>query len=65
MLRHRARPRFTIGPRIAVVPLVDIRPDAADAADPLLHEPAPAFPVPDQAPPRPRHPHRVTEIGPR
>lgn len=45
MLRHRARPRFTVDPRIAVVPLVDIRPDAADAADPLLHEPARAFPA--------------------
>ncbi|MFI1730985.1 glycosyltransferase family 4 protein [Streptomyces acidicola] len=45
MLRHRARPRFAIDPRVTVVPLVDIRADAADAADPLLHEPARVFPA--------------------
>lgn len=45
MLRHRARPRFAIDPRVTLVPLVDIRPDAADAADPLLHEPARVFPA--------------------
>ncbi|MFJ1998231.1 glycosyltransferase family 4 protein [Streptomyces asiaticus] len=45
MLRHRARPRFAIDPRVTVVPLVDIRADAADAADPLLHRPAEVFPT--------------------
>ncbi|CAM5499291.1 hypothetical protein SANTM175S_08219 [Streptomyces antimycoticus] len=46
MLRHRTRPRFVIDPRVTVVPLVDIRADAADAADPLLHQPAEVFPPP-------------------
>ncbi|MFE0515398.1 glycosyltransferase family 4 protein [Streptomyces sp. NPDC058964] len=45
MLRHRARPRFAIDPRVTVVPLVDTRPDAADAADGLLHQPARVFPA--------------------
>ncbi|MBA6433773.1 glycosyltransferase family 4 protein [Streptomyces sp. GMR22] len=45
MLRHRARPRFAIDPRVTVVPLVDIRADAADAADPLLYRPAEVFPT--------------------
>ncbi|MFF7652624.1 glycosyltransferase family 4 protein [Streptomyces sp. NPDC007983] len=45
MLRHRARPRFVIDPRVAVVPLVDIRADATDTADPLLHQPAEVFPT--------------------
>ncbi|MEU5730601.1 glycosyltransferase family 4 protein [Streptomyces antimycoticus] len=45
MLRHRTRPRFVIDPRVTVVPLVDIRADAADAADPLLHQPAEVFPT--------------------
>ncbi|WP_333777690.1 glycosyltransferase family 4 protein [Streptomyces sp. IBSBF 3136] len=42
--RHRARPRFDIDPRVTVVPLVDLRKDSADLADPLLHEPASVFP---------------------
>ncbi|UXY25297.1 glycosyltransferase family 4 protein [Streptomyces sp. HUAS TT20] len=45
MLRHRARPRFAIDPRVTVVPLVDIRDDSADTADPLLHRPAEVFPT--------------------
>ncbi|WP_086710327.1 glycosyltransferase family 4 protein, partial [Streptomyces antimycoticus] len=45
MLRHRTRPRFAIDPRVTVVPLVDIRADATDAADPLLHQPAEVFPT--------------------
>jgi glycosyltransferase involved in cell wall biosynthesis len=44
VLRHRAQPRFAIDPRITVVPLVDVRPDSADATDPLLREPAEVFP---------------------
>ncbi|MFJ2197422.1 glycosyltransferase family 4 protein [Streptomyces violaceusniger] len=42
MLRHRTHPRFVIDPRVTVVPLVDIH---ADAADPLLHQPAEIFPT--------------------
>ncbi|MCQ8188050.1 glycosyltransferase family 4 protein [Streptomyces rugosispiralis] len=42
MLRHRTRPRFAVDPRVTVVPLVDLR---ADAADPLLHRPAEVFPA--------------------
>lgn len=45
MLRHRARPRFVVDPRVRVVPLVDIRDDSADSADPLLSEPATVFPA--------------------
>lgn len=45
MLRHRARPRFAVDPRVTVVPLVDLRADTTDAADPLLHQPAEAFPT--------------------
>lgn len=45
MLCHRARPRFAADPRVTVVHLVDIRPDSADAADPLMHEPARVFPT--------------------
>ncbi|MEW2400044.1 glycosyltransferase family 4 protein [Streptomyces sp. NPDC046862] len=45
MLRHRAHPRFAIDPRVTVVPLVDIRENSADAADPLLHQPAKVFPT--------------------
>lgn len=43
-MRHREAPRFDIDPRVALVPLVDLRPDGADAADPRLAEPARAFP---------------------
>nr|WP_030571878.1 glycosyltransferase family 4 protein [Streptomyces aureocirculatus] len=42
--RHREVPRFTVDPRVTLVPLVDLRPDSADAADPLFDEPARAFP---------------------
>ncbi|KUF13664.1 glycosyl transferase [Streptomyces silvensis] len=42
--RHRETPRFTLDPRVTLVPLVDLRPESADAADPLLAEPARAFP---------------------
>lgn len=45
MLRHRARPRFAIDPRVTIVPLVDIRENSADATDPLLHQPAEVFPA--------------------
>ncbi|MFF4548590.1 glycosyltransferase family 4 protein [Streptomyces sp. NPDC001435] len=45
MLRHRTRPRFAVDPRVTVVPLVDIRDNSADTADPLLHRPAEVFPT--------------------
>ncbi|MFE4414027.1 glycosyltransferase family 4 protein [Streptomyces sp. NPDC093064] len=45
MLRHRARPRFAIDPRVTLVPLVDTRENSADAVDPLLHQPAEVFPA--------------------
>jgi glycosyltransferase involved in cell wall biosynthesis len=45
MLRHRAEPRFQVDPRVTIVPLVDIRADSADAADPLLRTPAAVFPA--------------------
>jgi glycosyltransferase involved in cell wall biosynthesis len=43
--RHRTRPRFPVDPRVTLVPLVDVRKDSADLADPLLYEPARAFPT--------------------
>ncbi|WP_262698927.1 MULTISPECIES: glycosyltransferase family 4 protein [Streptomyces] len=45
MLRHRARPRFAIDPRVTVVPLVDLRENSADGGDPLLRRPAEVFPT--------------------
>jgi glycosyltransferase involved in cell wall biosynthesis len=45
MLRHREMPRFEVDPRVTVVPLVDIRADSADAADPMITEPATVFPA--------------------
>ncbi|MGH4035205.1 glycosyltransferase [Actinomycetota bacterium Odt1-20B] len=44
MLRHRARPRFTVDPRVSVVPLVDLRESSDDAADPRMRQPAGIFP---------------------
>lgn len=44
LMRHREEPRFAVDPRVSLVPLVDLRADSADAADPLLAEPAKAFP---------------------
>ncbi|OIJ68053.1 glycosyltransferase family 4 protein [Streptomyces mangrovisoli] len=45
MLRHRARPRFAIDPRVTVVPLVDNRPSSPDASDELHRRPARVFPA--------------------
>jgi glycosyltransferase involved in cell wall biosynthesis len=45
MLRHREQPRFAVDPRVAVVPLVDIRVGSADADDPRFAEPATVFPA--------------------
>ncbi|MFF8783567.1 glycosyltransferase family 4 protein [Streptomyces sp. NPDC015125] len=45
MLRHREVPRFTVDPRVRLVPLVDTRVGSADMADPLFGEPAQDFPL--------------------
>jgi glycosyltransferase involved in cell wall biosynthesis len=48
VLRHREQPRFTIDPRVRVVPLVDVRPGSPDAENPLMREPARVFPAAEQ-----------------
>ncbi|POX37095.1 glycosyl transferase [Streptomyces sp. Ru73] len=48
MMRHRETPRFTVDPRVRVVPLVDTRVGGADTTDPRWAEPARAFPVADK-----------------
>ncbi|WP_432034965.1 glycosyltransferase family 4 protein [Streptomyces cucumeris] len=45
MRRHREAPRFTVDPRVRLVPLVDTRPESADAREPRAGEPARDFPV--------------------
>ncbi|MDT0461233.1 glycosyltransferase family 4 protein [Streptomyces sp. DSM 41527] len=45
MLRHREVPRFTLDPRVRLVPLVDTRVGSEDMADPLFGEPAQDFPL--------------------
>lgn len=45
MLRHRARPRFAVDPRVTLEPLVDLREGSTDAADALLHQAAEVFPA--------------------
>ena len=45
MMRHRGKPRFTLDPRVRLVPLVDTRPGGLDARDPLFAEPTRDFPV--------------------
>ncbi|MFE2160137.1 glycosyltransferase family 4 protein [Streptomyces lydicus] len=45
MMRHREVPRFTLDPRVRLVPLVDTRVGSADMADPLFAEPAQDFPL--------------------
>ncbi|GAA2343560.1 glycosyltransferase family 4 protein [Streptomyces caniferus] len=45
MLRHREVPRFTVDPRVRLVPLVDTRVGSEDMADPLFGEPAQDFPL--------------------
>jgi glycosyltransferase involved in cell wall biosynthesis len=45
MMRHRRHPRFAVDPRIRLVPLVDDRPDSADARDPLYSQPTGVFPA--------------------
>ncbi|MER6841282.1 glycosyltransferase family 4 protein [Streptomyces platensis] len=45
MLRHREVPRFTVDPRVRLIPLVDTRVGSEDMADPLFGEPAQDFPL--------------------
>ncbi|MGA5566202.1 glycosyltransferase family 4 protein [Streptomyces platensis] len=45
MLRHREVPRFTVDPRVRLIPLVDTRVGSEDMADPLFGEPARDFPL--------------------
>ncbi|MFJ2770429.1 glycosyltransferase family 4 protein [Streptomyces sp. NPDC087300] len=54
--RHREAPRFTVDPRITLVPLVDTRVGGTDMADPLFAEPARDFPEADR-----RH-HQYTRL---
>ncbi|MFI2367136.1 glycosyltransferase family 4 protein [Streptomyces sp. NPDC018833] len=44
VFRHRDDSAFALDPRIAVVPLVDIRRGSADRQEPLFAEPSAAFP---------------------
>uniref|UniRef100_UPI00384A774A glycosyltransferase family 4 protein n=1 Tax=Streptomyces albicerus TaxID=2569859 RepID=UPI00384A774A len=48
MRRHRDEPRFTVDPRITVVPLVDEREGSDDLADPSYALPAVDFPSSDK-----------------
>ncbi|AQW47988.1 glycosyltransferase family 4 protein [Streptomyces violaceusniger] len=45
MMRHRETPRFALDPRVRLVPLVDSRPESADAKDPLFFEASRDFPA--------------------
>ncbi|MFI0765964.1 glycosyltransferase family 4 protein [Streptomyces sp. NPDC021218] len=45
MMRHRETPRFALDPRVRLVPLVDLRPEGADAKDPLFFEASRDFPA--------------------
>lgn len=45
MMRHRGKPRFTLDPRVRLVPLVDTRPGGLDAREPLFAERTRDFPV--------------------
>ena len=45
MLRHREVPRFTMDPRVRLMPLVDTRVGSDDMADPRFGEPALDFPA--------------------
>ncbi|MGX1760130.1 glycosyltransferase family 4 protein [Streptomyces lydicus] len=59
MLRHREVPRFTLDPRVRLVPLVDTRVGSEDMADPLFGEPAQDFP---QAEKRHHQYSRLTDV---
>jgi hypothetical protein len=48
MRRHRDQPRFTVDPRIELVPLVDLREGSTDLADPAHALPSVDFPSSDK-----------------
>lgn len=48
MRRHRDEPRFTVDPRITMVPLVDERDGSQDLTDPSYAQPAVDFPASDK-----------------
>ncbi|BBC35670.1 hypothetical protein SGFS_069640 [Streptomyces graminofaciens] len=48
MSRHRDEPRFTVDPRVTLVPLVDTRPTSEDSRDPAYTAPAVDFPTADR-----------------
>ncbi|WP_328837579.1 glycosyltransferase family 4 protein [Streptomyces europaeiscabiei] len=59
MARHLDEPRFTVDPRITLVPLVDIRPYSPDLRDPAQVQPAVDFPAQDK---RHRQYSRLTDL---
>ncbi|MFF1692154.1 glycosyltransferase family 4 protein [Streptomyces sp. NPDC058257] len=56
LMRHRETPRFTVDPRVRLVPLVDTRIGTADGQHPAFAEPARDFPPADR-----RH-HQYTRL---
>ncbi|MGW5866670.1 glycosyltransferase family 4 protein [Streptomyces sp. NPDC055239] len=56
LMRHRETPRFTLDPRVRLVPLVDTRIGTADGGLPAFAEPACDFPLADR-----RH-HQYTRL---
>ncbi|WP_215457166.1 glycosyltransferase family 4 protein [Streptomyces sp. ATCC 21386] len=59
MARHLEEPRFTVDPRVTLVPLVDIRPYSPDLRDPAQAQPATDFPAEDK---RHRQYSRLTDL---
>ncbi|MDX3645800.1 glycosyltransferase family 4 protein [Streptomyces sp. MB09-02B] len=59
MARHLEEPRFTVDPRVTLVPLVDIRPSSPDLRDPAQAQPATDFPAEDK---RHRQYSRLTDL---
>ncbi|MEH0625290.1 glycosyltransferase family 4 protein [Streptomyces stelliscabiei] len=59
MARHLDEPRFTVDPRVTLVPLVDIRPYSPDLRDPVQVQPAVDFPAQDK---RHRQYSRLTDL---
>ncbi|WP_326579178.1 glycosyltransferase family 4 protein [Streptomyces sp. NBC_00487] len=59
MARHLDAPRFTVDPRVTLVPLVDIRAYSPDLRDPAQAQPATDFPAEDK---RHRQYSRLTDL---
>ncbi|MBE4736838.1 glycosyltransferase family 4 protein [Streptomyces caniscabiei] len=59
MARHLDEPRFTVDPRVRIVPLVDIRLYSPDLRDPAQAQPATDFPAEDK---RHRQYSRLTDL---